>query len=92
MGKLNREAKERLKVELNRIANEMMLEEDQDKFESLKKKYDVISNMLTADWKISPDTLLIVGANLLGILLILNYERLDIISTKALGFVIRGRV
>lgn len=92
MGKLNREAKERLKVELNRIANEMMLEEDQDKFESLKKKYDVISNMLTADWKISPDTLLIVGANLLGILLILNHERLDIISTKALGFVIRGRV
>lgn len=92
MGKLNREAKERLKVELNRIANEMMLEEDQDKFESLKKKYDVISNMLTSDWKISPDTLLIVGANLLGILLILNHERLDIISTKALGFVIRGRV
>ncbi len=92
MGKLNREAKERLKVELNRIANEMMLEEDQDKFESLKKKYDVISNMLTSDWKISPDTLLIVGANLLGILLILNYERLDIISTKALGFVIKGRV
>ena len=35
MGKLNREAKERLKVELNRVANEMMLEEDQDKFESL---------------------------------------------------------
>jgi len=92
MGKLNREAKERLKVELNRIANEMMLEEDQGKFESLKKKYDVISNMLTADWKISPDTLLIVGANLLGILLILNHERLDIISTKALGFVIKGRV
>ena len=92
MGKLNREAKERLKVELNRIANEMMLEEDQDKFESLKKKYDVISNMLTADWKISPDTILIVGANLLGILLILNHERLDIISTKALGFVIKGRV
>ena len=92
MGKLNREAKERLKVELNRVANEMMLEEDQDKFESLKKKYDVISNMLTADWKISPDTLLIVGANLLGILLILNHERLDIISTKALGFVITGRV
>ena len=92
MGKLNREAKERLKVELNRIANEMMLEEDQDKFESLKKRYDVITNMLTADWKISPDTLLIVGANLLGILLILNHERLDIISTKALGFVIKGRV
>lgn len=92
MGKLNREAKERLKVELNRIASEMLLEEDPDKFESLKKKYDVISNMLTADWKISPDTLLIVGANLLGILLILNHERLDIISTKALGFVIRGRV
>lgn len=40
----------------------------------------------------SPDTLLIVGANLLGILLILNYEKLDIVSSKAVSFILKARV
>ena len=40
----------------------------------------------------SPDTLLIVGANLLGILLILNYEKLDIVSSKAVNFILKARV
>ena len=40
----------------------------------------------------SPDTLLIVGANLLGILLILNYEKLDIVSSKALSFILKVKV
>ncbi|GEM_PF-2660349 len=92
MGKLTKEAKQRLKVELNKVANEMLLENDPSEFESRKKRYDVLSDMLKTDWKVSPDTLLIVGANLLGIVLILYYEKLDIISTKALGFVIKGRV
>lgn len=42
--------------------------------------------------KLSPDTVAIVVGNLLGIILILKYEKLDIITTKALGFVIKGRV
>lgn len=41
---------------------------------------------------VSKDTVAIVAGNLLGILLILNYEKLDVVSTKALGFVIKGRV
>ena len=40
---------------------------------------------------VSPDTLVMAGANLLGILLILNYERTEIITTKALGFVSKAR-
>lgn len=35
----------------------------------------------------STDTLLIVGANLLGILIIVGYERANVVSSKALGFV-----
>lgn len=92
MGKLTKEAKRELKRELNEVIRKMLLECDPVKFEELKKRYDVLSNMLTADWKVSPDTIVVVAANLLGILLILNHERLDIISTKALGFVIKGRV
>lgn len=92
MSKLQKEAKQKLKRELNQIAEEIVLETDPDKLKLLKQRYDILSEMLKTDWKISSDTLLIVCGNLLGILLILNHEKLDIISSKALGFVIKGRV
>lgn len=40
---------------------------------------------------VSKDTLLIVSANLLGILLILQYEHLHPITTKAMSFVLKPR-
>lgn len=40
----------------------------------------------------TPDTLLLVGANLLGILLILNFEKIDVVATKSLGFVTKTRI
>lgn len=36
---------------------------------------------------VSPDTLALISANLIGILLILKYERVDIITSKALNMV-----
>lgn len=41
---------------------------------------------------VSPDTIAIIAGNLLGIVLIMGFERANIITTKALGFVLRGRV
>jgi hypothetical protein len=41
---------------------------------------------------ISKDTLATVGANLLGILMIIKHERVNVITSKALSFVIRPRV
>jgi hypothetical protein len=41
---------------------------------------------------ISPDTIAAIAGNLLGIVLILGYEKANVITSKALGFVIRGRV
>ena len=49
-------------------------------------------NELRNKRRISPDTIAIIGGNLLGILLILEHERSHVIATKALGFIIRGRV
>lgn len=40
---------------------------------------------------LSPDTLVLAATNLLGIFLILNYERTEIVTTKALGFVSKAR-
>lgn len=41
--------------------------------------------------RVSPDTWAIVAANLVGIGLILGHERLNVITTKALGFIMRMR-
>jgi type I restriction-modification system DNA methylase subunit len=41
--------------------------------------------------RISPDTMLLVAANLLGIILILNFEKLDSVTSKAIGFIVKGR-
>ena len=42
--------------------------------------------------RISPDTMAIIAGNLFGILLIMNYEKAGIITTKAISFVLKGRV
>lgn len=39
----------------------------------------------------SMDTLLTIGANILGILVILNYEQAHILTSKAVSFIIKGR-
>jgi hypothetical protein len=39
--------------------------------------------------RMSPDTTAIVVGNLVGIFLILHYEQLHVVSSKALGFVLK---
>lgn len=36
--------------------------------------------------RVSPDTLILVGGNILGIIIIVGYEHSHVIATKALGF------
>ena len=55
--------------------------------EQLMKAQSYDSKRQVIKW----ETLLQIGGNLAGILLILNYEKLDIVTTKAISFV-RGRV
>lgn len=40
---------------------------------------------------ISYDTLAIVGANLAGIIMILKHEELNVVTTKAMGILLRAR-
>lgn len=46
---------------------------------------------LTRPHRLSPDVLVPAIANILGIVAILKYEKYDIITTKALGFVMKAR-
>lgn len=43
-------------------------------------------------WKnIDPNTLVVTGVNLLGIVAILKHEKFEVITTKALGFVMKSK-
>lgn len=41
--------------------------------------------------RISPDTIATITGNLVGIVLILHYERIHVVTSKALAFVIKAR-
>lgn len=61
---------------------------------ALHTQYQAYTTMLEQNkpgWKVSPDTALVVAANLVGIVLILTFERTDIVTSKALGFILKGR-
>jgi hypothetical protein len=60
------------------------------------KKVDELTKLyklkeMNSHGKVSADTLAIVAGNLLGIVMILSYERAHVITTKALGFVMKSR-
>lgn len=69
-----------------------LFEESVKHWEVLKRSLEEYDKLAARKWNITPDTLLVVAGNLVGIILILNKEKADIILSKALGFVLRGRV
>lgn len=54
------------------------------------EKIQKIRTLSQAD-RVSKDALLTVGANLLGIVAILSFERTHVIASKALAFVVKTR-
>jgi len=89
--RLTKKQKDQIKMEKERLLMEMSAESDQDKWDDLNEKYKAYDEMLKPSWKISPDTILVVAGGLLQVLLILNFEKLDVITSKAINFVIKGR-
>lgn len=49
----------------------------------LRDLKDIANDSNRSNDKLTKDTLLIVGGNLAGILAIINYERLNVVTTKA---------
>jgi hypothetical protein len=67
-------------------------DEYRDRLESIERLSKLRDENKKSKLRVSPDTMVVVAGNLAGILLILLHEKLHVISTKALNFVIRGRV
>jgi hypothetical protein len=79
--------------------SEDLINETKLKFDESVKHWEVLNKSLNEydklsknNWKVSPDALLAFFGNLTGILLILNFEKLDIIRSKAIGFVMKGKI
>ena len=73
-----------------RLRAEMQNSEDYTKTLSIVERLHEMIDKETRS-SVSKDTMLVVGGNLLGIILILKHEHLNPITSKALGFVLRAR-
>lgn len=60
--------------------------------ENLERLYKLQSLKEDKKQRIDPNTVITVLGSLAGILLILKYEKVDVLTSKAIGFVLKGRV
>jgi hypothetical protein len=61
--------------------------EDYDKITDQIVKLKKLQNETTHSWKPSPDALVGAAGSVLGIVLILQFEKIGVITSKAVGFV-----
>ena len=66
---------------------------DSNEYAKLLRTAERLHEMLDKDTpsSVSKEVLLNVGANLLGIIMIIKHENVNVITSKALGFVTRTR-
>lgn len=71
-----------------------MSEDDisQEEWQELNKRYQAYDDMLNPTFKVSGDTVLVVGGNLAIALLTLNFERVDLLRSKVTTFLLKARV
>lgn len=81
----------RIEEALDRMEHEPCNSED---YEKMAKNVETLYKASSYEKPkgVSPDTIAVIAANLLGIMLILHHEQLHVISTKAFGMILRGRV
>lgn len=75
------------------LLDRMLETGDPDKYakmvDQLSKLYKL--KEVHAPKRVSPDTLAIIAGNLIGIVLILGYERAGVVTSRAIGFVLKLR-
>lgn len=66
------------------------LNADSEEYDSMSDqlvKLMKLKKEIEPSWRVDPNTLATIGANLLGILCILHYEKVNVVASKALSFV-----
>ena len=86
-----------LDLAITRILERMQyVDPESDEYGVLVSRLDRLHSMKVAEKsnrsKVSYDTMITAGASILGILLIIGHERLNVITSKALGFVAKPKL
>jgi hypothetical protein len=92
--KSTQEQKYKFQDEVDRLLLQLKsLQPESEEYAKTVKQLEVLCTARShrGSDNISMDTILMVGANLLGILLILNFERANIMTSKAINFVLKGK-
>jgi hypothetical protein len=77
------------KLEQEMLSEDLSQEDYERKLKQLERLTKLRGNNATK--RVSPDTLLIVGGNLLGILLIVAYEQKHVLTSKGLSHIIKPK-
>ena len=90
---LPKSAKSQIKAARKKVFDEMNAEFiSQTTWDEMNKRYQGYTNMMKPSWTITPDTVIVALTSVFEIFMVLNFEKLDILRSKAIGFVLKGRV
>ena len=84
----------KLDAEINSLLDKLKeTTKDSEEYDTLVDRMSKLHKLKTEERfkQINPDTVLIVAANIFGILWLTRYERENVINSKALGFVMKPR-
>ena len=95
MKKTTKDKRTNLEREIDNVLKTMFtMDPCSEDYQIMVDNLETLYKLKTVDQssKISRDTIAIIAGNLLGIGLIMTYEKAHVITTKAFGLLIRGRV
>lgn len=82
--------KSTLDAELDHILAEMnKINPASEEYRKMAESVEILSKAKAQNRGVTPDTIILAITNLFGIGMILNHERLGVISSKAVGFIMK---
>jgi hypothetical protein len=88
---LSKQAETASKIESNDLDNKIKKNESESKCKLNGLDADIKEKELNNRFGVKPDTLALIAGNLAGIAIILSFEQVNVITSKALGFVAKLR-
>ena len=80
--------------EIDRVRRQMLhVELYSEEYSKLLGHFERLSQMQneSGSRRVSPDTMVLVAGNLLGIVVIVGYERMHVITSRAIQFILRQK-
>jgi hypothetical protein len=89
-GKSPRVENVKLDAAMNRVLDDMDgVDTNDEGYSELLSHLERLSKLRTHErpWRVSPDTVVMVAGNLIGIAIIVSFEQSHALTTKAVGFI-----